>query len=114
VIELLIGGALVLAGFVLGRLRRPEKGPPAPPAPPAPPKEVCQCTHGVSTHDKAGCHAIEFITEKEIIGEEDFFDHYTEKKGVRAITNKKVVDQHECFCVRYVGPHSSYVPELEG
>jgi hypothetical protein len=108
VIELLIGGALVLAGFILGRLRRPEKGPPAPP------KEVCQCTHGVSTHDAAGCHAIEFITEKEIIGEEEFFDHYTEKKGIRAITNKKVVDQHECFCVRYVGPHSSYVPELEG
>lgn len=97
---MLIGAGLMLVGFVLGRLHRPRRAP-------ASPKEVCQCGHGVSTHDAAGCHKVNFITEKVIVGTEEYLGER------RAITDKKIVDQHECFCVRYVGPHSSYVPELD-
>jgi hypothetical protein len=79
-------------------------------------REICLCSHAVSFHDQNGCHALRLVTEKVIVGEEDdiSFDYPANRVGKRAITDEKVVDRYECPCVRYVGPNSSYLPELEG
>jgi hypothetical protein len=46
---MLAGGALVLAGFLLGRLPSRRKGP----KPPGPVEAKCGCTHHHSFHDPA-------------------------------------------------------------
>lgn len=61
------------------------------------PKEVCQCEHVSSMHDMSGCHA-----QREI---DTQWNKYGEAIGH---------GWQSCACVRYVGPLSSYVPEIDG
>jgi hypothetical protein len=59
--------------------------------------EVCQCGHVSSMHDKGGCHAQEEIATQ--------WNEY----------GKSVAYGWQgCNCVHYVGPLSSYVPEVDG
>lgn len=58
--------------------------------------EVCQCGHYVSFHDKDGCHDTNEVDKYNAIGD------------VIGCTREP------CKCRRYVGPNSSYVPELDG
>jgi hypothetical protein len=60
--------------------------------------EICQCGHGSAFHDRAGCH---HVVDGQIL-EHDAYDE--------PILWERV----QCPCVRYVGPLSSYVPELDG
>lgn len=101
---MIVGAMILLIGFTLGRAHRPQKGPPKPPP------EICQCGHAVSEHDKNGCHHVSTIYEKVIVGYEEYFGGQTR----HPVTDRKVVGSATCSCVRYVGPNSSYVPELEG
>jgi hypothetical protein len=105
--ELVIGGGLVLVGFILGRLHRPRRGPPKPSP------EICECDHPRSMHNSDGCHQVELITEQVIIGKEEAVDYYSDKKYEQAILDEKVVDKQKCGCVHYVGPYTSYVPEID-
>ena len=91
--DLLVGAGILAtgwgSGYLLGlRHKRP----------PRPPKEVCQCDHPSSMHDKDGCRATVALATK--------WNSYGEPV--------KWEETKPCACVRYVGPHSSYVPELEG
>lgn len=92
-IELLAGAGIAaasyLAGHIGGRRARKTAGPP---------KEICQCGHKASYHDADGCHS----TAKGQVLKYD--GYWTPIKW-------EIVD---CRCVRYVGPLSSYVPELDG
>jgi hypothetical protein len=54
--------------------------------------EVCQCTHGSAFHDGNGCRAVVVETDP--------------------LT--KIQRNRTCSCVHYVGPSTSYVPELDG
>jgi len=58
-------------------------------------KEICSCTHGANFHDSKGCHQ-------------------TKRKEVYSNGEWLGYQEVECSCVRYVGPTSSYVPELDG
>lgn len=88
VLSTAVGAVSVIIGFIMGRMHRPEKKPTG---------EICQCEHGASTHDKEGCHAS--------ISVENRWDALGNPNGWR---------YGKCACVRYVGPSSSYVPELDG
>lgn len=92
-IELLVGAGIAAAsygtGLLAGRRRRKTAGPPA---------EICQCKHGSAFHDRSGCH-------HEVRGQILKYDQYA-----RPIK----WERDECPCVRYVGPLSSYMPELDG
>lgn len=100
---MIVGVTIMLTGFILGRVHRPQKGPPKPPP------EICQCKHAVSEHDKNGCHHVSTIYEKVIVGYREYGDG-----DKMPIMDKKATGSATCTCVRYVGPHSSYVPELDG
>jgi hypothetical protein len=63
------------------------------------PREICQCKHGSAFHDATGCHQ---RIEKANVTRYDAFG------------NAQAWETAECPCVRYVGPLSSYVPELDG
>lgn len=76
-------------GFLAGRRARKTAGPPA---------EICQCGHGSAYHDRAGCH-------RTVKGQILKYDAYADPIKWEIV---------ECQCVRYVGPLSSYVPELDG
>jgi hypothetical protein len=91
-VDLLTGAGILTAGYLTGLLTgwRNKR-------PPRPPKEICQCEHPASMHDKDGCRA---LVEAEIK-----WDTYGDPSKW---------ETRPCACVRYVGPHSSYVPELEG
>jgi hypothetical protein len=85
--------AVSLGGFVIGtvkeRRRRPRPEP-------RPEPEICLCTHGANVHDAKGCHA-------------------EGRKRVTAIDRHNATETYvfdECTCIRYVGPNSTYIPEL--
>ena len=59
-------------------------------------KEICSCTHASSFHDSKGCHKTKRT---------EVYDQYGNWSGYQEV---------ECRCIRYVGPASSYVPELDG
>lgn len=84
-----IAAAFFAAGWLTGRrdrrLTRPSQ-------------EVCQCGHESSYHDKDGCH---FVIVKGTVARYD-------RDGVPVSW-----EPADCTCVRYVGPLSSYVPELD-
>jgi hypothetical protein len=79
-------------GYQAGRRDKKQRQP-------AP--EVCRCGHGPERHDKDGCRATANGAEVETWS-------YTVPS--RPLSWKQV----PCSCVRYVGPNTSYVPELEG
>jgi hypothetical protein len=88
---------LITAAFIFGvaadELRnriRPHYGKP---------REICQCKHGSAFHDATGCHQ---RLEKATVTDYDAFG------------KARAWESSECPCVRYVGPLSSYVPELDG
>ena len=54
--------------------------------------EVCQCRHGSAFHDGDGCRESVMVTDP----------------LTRISVHKK------CSCAHYVGPATSYVPELDG
>lgn len=82
----ILAAAMYLAGWATGR-RGSRKPPP----------EFCQCTHGSAFHDGGGCHAT-------VHGQVLKYSSYE---------NPIKWELTECPCVRYVGPLSSYVPELD-
>lgn len=89
---MLEGAAIALAclwgGFLIGRRARRKAGPP---------REVCQCEHEAAFHDAEGCHVgVRGRAAR-------FHDGY-------AIDWEYV----RCPCVRYVGPLTSYFPEIDG
>lgn len=84
-----IAAAFYAAGILTRRRTRRIAGPPP---------EVCQCGHGSAYHDRAGCHHT-------VKGQILRYDMYSQPIKWELA---------ECPCVRYVGPLSSYVPELEG
>jgi hypothetical protein len=84
VVEALTAVSSGAVGFVLGRTTRPE--------PAAPLAEVCQCKHGSAFHDGDGCRV-----------------RVLETDPLTQIGSRK-----KCPCVHYVGPGTSYVPELDG
>lgn len=92
-----IGGLIFfMVGYVTGArawatFRRRE------PLPPAVHGDVCQCEHTSSTHDLEGCHA---QVQRE--------SRWNRDQGYP--TGYEWVG---CACVRFVGPASSYVPELD-
>lgn len=92
--DILVGLWPVL-GFALGYfagLRTRKAKAPAP--------EVCQCKHGPERHDKDGCHAeVNGPTVRE-------WSHNINRIPLSWV-------QVPCTCVRYVGPHTSYIPELD-
>lgn len=59
--------------------------------------DECRCKHASVFHDVTGCRKIVTVPVK---WDEDFVESKWERR--------------ECECLRYVGPHSSYVPELDG
>jgi hypothetical protein len=67
--------------------------------------EVCQCRHGVSHHDAKGCN---YAKRGKPVG---WTRTYSSSGGTEDVPSKW--DQELCPCVKYVGPNSSYVPELE-
>lgn len=76
--------AAFAGGALIGRIRR------------GPRPERCQCGHAPSFHYRTGCNAtsrrVKYNNHGEHLGYHDFV----------------------CPCVRYVGPGSAYVPELDG
>lgn len=82
----LTGAALLAAGWAAGHITARLRR-----APMKPPREICQCGHGAAFHRQDGCNA-------------------TIAREVGAFSVKHI----PCPCVRYVGPSSSYVPELDG
>lgn len=92
-IELLVGAGIAAVSYgtgqIAGRHRRKASGPPA---------EICQCGHGSAYHDRSGCH-------HQVHGQILKYDVYATP------IKWEIAD---CPCVRYVGPLSSYVPELDG
>jgi hypothetical protein len=91
VIELFAGAAIAAvtytAGVITGRRQRRSLTP----------AEICQCGHGSAFHDQAGCHAT-------VQGQALAYDDFDEPIKW---------EQAGCACVRYVGPLTSYVPELD-
>jgi hypothetical protein len=57
----------------------------------------CHCGHASVFHDSSGCRKIVTVPVK-------WDDYGDESKW----------EQRECECLRYAGPNSSYVPELDG
>jgi hypothetical protein len=88
----IVGGVLIAVAYCAGwaTARHRAKGSPA---------EICQCSHGSAYHDATGCH---------VSIEKGAVTHYR-YDGV-AIAWRPA----NCACVRYVGPLSSYIPELDG
>lgn len=89
-IDIVCGAAMFLTGWASAR-RGSRK--------PAP--EICQCKHGAAFHDGNGCH----------VGVRGPVKKWTDPTffAKRPIEWTYV----ECPCVRYLGPLSSYVPELD-
>jgi hypothetical protein len=91
----IVGGVLVAVAYLGGwaSARRGIKKPP---------REVCQCKHGSAFHDAKGCH----------IGVKSTVKSWTDP----TFTAPRPLEwtYAECPCVRYVGPLSSYIPELDG
>jgi hypothetical protein len=87
IIDGAIATVMYLAGWATARRGRSKT-----------PAEICQCDHGSAFHDGAGCHA---SVNGQIL---QYDGDYEPIKWEIA----------ECPCVRYVGPLSSYVPELDG
>ncbi|WP_327066828.1 hypothetical protein [Kitasatospora sp. NBC_01302] len=88
--ELLVGAALAAstygAGVLTGRHQRRNRTP----------AEICQCAHGSAFHDATGCH------------------HIVKGQGLQYRDGVPIKwERVECPCVRYVGPLSSYIPELD-
>lgn len=54
--------------------------------------EVCQCTHGAAFHDGSGCR------ERVVV------------RDPLTLLSRNA----KCSCAHYVGPSTSYVPELDG
>jgi hypothetical protein len=80
--------AVWTGGYLLGlRHKRPRQI-----------QEICQCDHPSSMHDRDGCREVEEVATK--------WDSWGNEI--------KWGETRPCQCIRYVGPHSSYVPELEG
>jgi hypothetical protein len=90
-LELLAGAGIAAityaAGLATGRRQRNTTTP----------AEICQCRHGSAFHDATGCH-------RTINGQILAYDDYDEPIKW---------EQVPCPCVRYVGPHTSYIPELD-
>jgi hypothetical protein len=88
-VELFAGAVIAAvtytAGFVTGRRQRRSLA------------EICQCKHGSAFHDAAGCH------------------HIVNGQILAYVGGDVPIkwEQVECPCVHYVGPSSSYIPELE-
>jgi len=61
--------------------------------------EVCQCEHGASYHDGAGC--------RYVIGKGRVTRYSVSGTPIEW-------EPAECTCVRYVGPNTSYLPEIDG
>lgn len=61
--------------------------------------EVCQCKHGAAFHDGAGCQT---VIEQGRVTEYNYAGIPVAWKPAK------------CTCVRYVGPSTSYLPELDG
>lgn len=62
-----------------------------------PSEDECRCGHASVFHDSSGCRK---MVTRPVKWDEDG----EECKWVEA----------ECECLRYVGPHSTYIPELDG
>jgi hypothetical protein len=85
-LEMALGGGLVLVGFVLGRVHRPARTvkPVAP---------ICACGHPLSTHRRDTNECVKEIKH----------EYWTSSAGT-------VVKFKPCPCVRYVGPEP--LPEV--
>lgn len=69
--------------------------------------EVCTCSHGVSFHDRNGCHHTKPLFETVVIDRYDPYGDGTE----RLLTDERAVGERTCTCLRYVGPISTYDPD---
>jgi hypothetical protein len=78
-----------VSAFMVGRRKKPSMNA----------VEICQCGHGSAFHDGSGC---KMLVEKGVVLK---YNSYGEPKMWKAAP---------CACVRYVGPGTSYVPELDG
>lgn len=87
------GGALLFLSIGYGAGRRDKKNR-------KPPGEICRCGHGPERHDGKGCHAV--VDRKPV-------EWYSGTEDMPTAW-----EEFTCTCVRYVGPNTSYVPELEG
>ncbi len=105
-IELLIGGGLVLGtqavGTVLRRSKRPKRyRPPAP---------ICGCAHNYALHDETGCHVVSRVLIE--CGEPvlvDFKDEFEKTQKVVGHAFEKY-EKVGCPCKRYTGPEP--IPQM--
>lgn len=96
ILEMLIGGGLTIAGFLLGRLL------PTAPRRPKPIAPVCGCEHSLAYHDpKTGiCHGT--------VEEPTRYSTYGEPRAFQTV---------QCTCRQYDGPTplpTVYAPEVTG
>lgn len=75
-IELALGGALVLVGFVLGRIHRPRRKPEVP---------MCSCGHPLSAHERDTDRCVATVKQ-------EWWEGGVHEAWV------------PCACVRYTGP----------
>ena len=90
--EEITGAAAIVFSYMMGVVRGKRLKADAAP------EERCQCEHLSAYHDASGCH--DEIRDKPLR-----YDTYDEPTA----WSKK-----RCLCVRYVGPNSSYLPEIDG
>lgn len=88
-LDLVVGAGITAVaysfGVFSGRMSKNRNGPKP---------EICQCGHGSNYHNSTGCHDSVEIDKYDKLG----YDVGTE--------------WIPCACVAYVGPSSSYIPEL--
>lgn len=107
IIEAVVGGTLVVAGQLSGRVLTRLKGP-KPYKPPKQPPPICGCTHHYAVHDEQGCHAtFQVLVERgEPTKMQTGYDGLQHK--VFYAFEKYV--QAPCGCRRYTGPEP--MPEM--
>ena len=99
-ISLIIGGGLVAAGYVSGRIGRARRHP-KPPKPTPPPKPICGCSHHYALHDpeSKACHGSVKTPKHNVVGDQVGYTYPA------------------CACRQYVGPvpmPEFFAPEIGG